>query len=104
MDFPIYIDTTSMELSILYLKGFPVKSYLIFMYMYFCPTFFFFIANSADPDEMPHFIWVFTVCQSTCLLVSRMQRICLFDLILYIPSTIFQIYREESSWVERVLS
>ena len=27
------------------------------------------IANSADPDEMPHlrhFIWIFTVCQSTC--------------------------------------
>ena len=36
----------------------------------------FILANSADPDEMPpyaHFIWVFTVCQSTCLLVSRMK-------------------------------
>ena len=32
----------------------------------------------ADPDEMRliwHFIWVFTVCQSTCLLVSKMKRI-----------------------------
>ena len=28
----------------------------------------------------------------------------LFDLILYIPSTIFQFYRDESSWVEPVLS
>ena len=28
----------------------------------------------------------------------------LFDLILYIPSTIFQLNRDESSWVEPVLS
>ena len=30
--------------------------------------------------------------------------ICLFDLILYVPSTIFQLNRDESSWVEPVLS
>ena len=30
--------------------------------------------------------------------------ICLFDLILYIPSTIFQLNRDGSSWVEQVLS
>ena len=30
--------------------------------------------------------------------------ICLFDLILYVPSTIFQLYRDGSSWVEPVLS
>ena len=29
---------------------------------------------------------------------------CLFDLILYVPSTIFQLYRDRSSWVEPVLS
>ena len=29
---------------------------------------------------------------------------CLFDLILYVTSTIFQLYRDESSWVEPVLS
>ena len=28
----------------------------------------------------------------------------LLDLILYVPSTIFQLYRDESSWVEPVLS
>ena len=28
----------------------------------------------------------------------------LFDLILYVPSTIFQLNREGSSWVEPVLS
>ena len=31
-------------------------------------------------------------------------RVCLFDLILYIPSTIFQLNRDVSSWVEPVLS
>ena len=30
--------------------------------------------------------------------------ICLFDLILYVPSTIFQLYKDESSWVEPVQS
>ena len=30
--------------------------------------------------------------------------VCLFDLILYVPSTIFQLNREGSSWVEPVLS
>ena len=38
----------------------------------------FILANSADPDEMPHyadFILVFTVCRHTCLLVSRIKRV-----------------------------
>ena len=30
--------------------------------------------------------------------------VCLFNLILYVPSTIFQLYRDGSSWVEPVLS
>ena len=29
---------------------------------------------------------------------------CLFDLILYVPSTIFQLNRDGSSWIEPVLS
>ena len=29
--------------------------------------------------------------------------VCLFDLILYVPSTIFQLYRDGSSWIEPVL-
>ena len=29
---------------------------------------------------------------------------CLFDLILYVPSAIFQLNRDGSSWVETVLS
>ena len=30
--------------------------------------------------------------------------VCLFDLILYVPSTIFQLNRDGSSWVEPVLA
>ena len=46
------------------------------------------IANSADTDEMPHyghFIWVFTVCRNTCLVLCMLGAgfcmlfvICLF--------------------------
>ena len=39
---------------------------------------------------------------SQCKNLSIMQ--CLFDLILYVPSTIFQLNRDRSSWVEPVLS
>ena len=38
---------------------------------------------------------------------SSIVVVCLFvffDLILYVPSTIFQLNRDESSWVEPVLS
>ena len=31
-------------------------------------------------------------------------HVCLFDLIFYVPSTIFQLKRDGSSWVEPVLS
>ena len=37
-------------------------------------------------------------------LFSAMTVNCLFDLILYVPSTIFQLNRDGSSWVEPVLS
>ena len=36
---------------------------------------FFTLTNSVDPDEMHHFIRVFTVCKSTCLGVSRIQKL-----------------------------
>ena len=32
------------------------------------------------------------------------EFVVLFDLILYVPSTIFQLYRDGFSWVEPVLS
>ena len=51
-----------------------------------------------------------TVYQCTGLQVSknitvyRCHKYHLFDLILYVPSKIFQLNREGSSWVEHVLS
>ena len=38
------------------------------------------------------------------LLARNWWIFCLFDLIIYIPSTIFQLNRDGSSWVEPVLS
>ena len=35
---------------------------------------------------------------------SSQHLFCLFDLILYVSSTIFQLIRDRSSWVEPVLS
>ena len=35
---------------------------------------------------------------------STQPVLLLFDLILYVPSTIFQLYRGVSSWVEPILS
>ena len=46
---------------------------------------------------------------SLCLIVLdifniKLPYLFLFDLILYVPSTIFQLNRDGSSWVEQVLS
>ena len=49
MDYPIHISTISMELFILYFKGSQVE---IFKFSLFLSLKIFFIANSADPDEM----------------------------------------------------
>ena len=35
----------------------------------------FVLINREDPDEMPHYIWVFTVCQSTQLEVNGIHRV-----------------------------
>ena len=46
----------------------------------------------------------------TYAVIGMFRRSCcrlsfvLFDLILYVPSTIFQLYKDGSSWVEPVLS
>ena len=32
------------------------------------------------------------------------ENVCLFDLLFYVPSTIFQLNKDGSSWVETVLS
>ena len=36
--------------------------------------------------------------------MNGINFVCLFDLILYVPSKIFQLNRDGSSWVEPVLS
>ena len=41
----------------------------------FSPKMVFVLANSKDPEEMQHFICVFTVCQSTPLGVCSLQRV-----------------------------
>ena len=38
------------------------------------------------------------------LIFHRKEFFVLFDLILYVPSTVFQLLRDGSSWVEPVLS
>ena len=70
MKYPIPIDTIHIEKSILYSKGLPVKISIKMVNYLFLEIVFFFFANSGDTD----FIWVFTICKSTCLPVSRMKR------------------------------
>ena len=60
------MDTISMKLSISPVK-FAIKINDVFVYL----KIVFILANSAN-RLIQHFIWVFTVCQSTCLPVSRM--------------------------------
>ena len=70
--YPIHIDTISMQLSILYIKGFTGRNF--YKMMYFYPWRLFYISKQCRPwwnaalcNIRRHFIWVFTVCQSTCL-------------------------------------
>ena len=52
------------------------------MYVFLSLTVVLILADCADPDEM-HFIWVFTVCQSTslgvvcvCQVYKGLQHVC----------------------------
>ena len=47
---------------------------------------------------------VFGQASTSSLYSSYTFFVCLFDLILYVPSTIFQLNRDVSFWVEPVLS
>ena len=42
--------------------------------------------------------------EKSFITLGQMSLRCLFDLILYVPSIIFQLNRDGSSWVEPVLS
>ena len=57
--------------------------------------------------------WILLYAVTFCLSMKKIALtfkhlfppfVCLFDLILYVPSTIFQLNRDGSSWVEPVLS
>ena len=71
-DYPIHIDAMSMELSILYFKGLSLK---ILQNDVFLSMKIVFILSY---NEMPFLVAFYlgpTVCQSTCLPVSRMKRV-----------------------------
>ena len=61
------------------------------------------MANSVDRDRTAP---VGAVCSGSTLFASilNLSEFCSFDLILYVPSTIFQLNSDGSSWVEPVLS
>ena len=73
LEFSIDLYTVKTGRFIVYIQG----SLVIISQRYsiFSLKIIFILANSADPDEMPHFIWVLTVCQSTRLGVSGPQRV-----------------------------
>ena len=68
------------------------------------------MSNSLDLDQDRHFVG--PDLGPNCLQrlsaddksLRRLVLFCLFDLILYVPSTIFQLNMDGSSWVEPVLS
>ena len=55
------------------------------------------ILGNSGLDFMPYFF------SKMGILTSIVPLFCLFDLILYVPSTISQLYRDGTSWVEPVL-
>ena len=66
MGLSINFDTDKSGWSIVYIEGLQItisKKILYFLSL----KIEFVLANSADPDFMWHFIWVFTVCHSTSL-------------------------------------
>ena len=64
--------------------------------------------NSAGNSEFSAHVKVSTTSKYKSYgqnkLIYYLVFVCLFDLILYVPSTIFQLNRDGSSWVEPVLS
>ena len=61
IEYSVKIDTVKSGWSIIYVAGSQVIYFKKILYIDFV------LANSADSDEMLHFIWVFIVCQSACL-------------------------------------
>ena len=80
MDFPIHIDT---------------KNFVCFDFLRPSQQFF----SHVGMGLRLLLLWIIFVIYVSCL-----SLFCLFYLILYVPSTIFQLNRDRSSWVEPVLS
>ena len=62
---------------------------------------FFLLYKYASILNLTVFILLYTALM---MMMMIMVFVCFFDLILYVPSTIFQLNRTGSSWVEPVLS
>ena len=64
------------------------------------------LPSSTKTPSKFDFLWQNFLDPRMCLIkyVNLTWWFCLFDLILYVPSTIFQLNRDGSSWVEPVLS
>ena len=67
MGFPTHIDTLSIGLRFVYFKGSQVE--LSIFYNVFLSL------KVVLANIMLHFFWVFTVCHSTCLVVSSIQGV-----------------------------
>ena len=63
-----------------------------------------FLNNSIFPTFQKHYCIIGIKHNFLCIYNCWALRVVLFNLILYVPSTIFQLYRDWSSWVEPVLS
>ena len=57
-----------------------------------------------DKGEQETGIFLPLLWEKRCDVKALRSCLCLFDLIFYVPSTIFQLNRDGSSWVEPVLS
>ena len=71
MEFTIKLHTRKAGGSIVYTDG----SKVIISKNFLSPMIDFVCANSVDPDEMLHFIWVVAVCQSTHLRFKSLHRV-----------------------------
>ena len=68
MEFSLLLNTIKSGWSIVYIEGSQVTGYCFQKNSLFLLLKINFVKlNSADPDEMWHFIWVYTVCRSTLL-------------------------------------
>ena len=74
MDSSFWFDAINLGWSIVYIEGAQViikKKYIVFLSL----KIVFVLANSVDPDEMQHLIWLFTVLSKYDLGVTSIRRV-----------------------------